>query len=76
MIMKASKLRDGLYFAAVLRINDGNYSGVMRDKIISITGNQIQYFGTEYFDDAKKATGVFHKLTPESIKSKHKIITK
>lgn len=74
--MKASRLRSGWYFAKIMEIKDGAQSGVLRDQLIRLTGNQIQYFGTEYFDDAKKVNGVFYRLEPELIKSKHKKITK
>jgi len=65
--MKASKLNDGFWFISYATTEKGQE---LKSIPIKKIGNQLNYFGTDYWDDARKIEGEFKpmKIKDEPIK--------
>lgn len=65
--MKASELCDGYYYVQNGTIN-GAYGGHIHGQIIQKIGDQINYFGTDYFDRSDQLEGIFYPIDVQKVK--------
>lgn len=65
--MKASELHDGYYYVNHARVY-GSCQGSIRSQIIEKRGDQINYFGTDYWDRASDIEGEFYFINIQNIK--------
>lgn len=66
--MKAKNLDDGVYFVKSLKTDSAFKTTHKSNVFMKKKGNQIVYFGSDYFEDAKDIKGIFYEIEEDRIK--------